>query len=85
MNEPDPTSWTDKIRSAEKKLLKEFVKWKQKRGGGSPLNENTLEQSAEKTIDHAHRIIKKTGIHLWEEVKNAKDELVKAYREETKK
>lgn len=85
MKNSDNDSLGKKLRTAEKGLVKEFVKWRLKRKGVPPPDEARLDQGAEQVVEEAHKIIKKTGRRLFEELKEAKTEFLKAYRGEEKK
>ena len=74
-----------KIRAAEKGFTKEMIKQKIKRDGLPEPDEEALEKGSEKIVDEAHRIAKKTGSNVLEELKQAKKEFLKAYREDDEK
>jgi hypothetical protein len=69
----------------EKDLTKELLKWRIKRGGMPPADEETLESSSERIVDEAHSIVKKRGRSVLAELKTAREEFLKAYRGENKK
>jgi len=80
MGKDDFVSLSKKIRTVEKDLTKGLLKWRIKRGGMPPADEETLERSSERIVDEAHNIVKKGGRTVLEELKNAKEEFLKAYR-----
>jgi len=82
MGKDDRVSLSKKIRTVEKDLTKGLLKWRIKRGGMPPADEETLEKSSERIVDEAHTIVKKKGKTVLEELKTAKDEFLKAYRGE---
>ena len=84
MAKSDPSSFAKKIRAVEKNFTKGLIKWRIKRGGLPPADEETLDKSSERVVDEAHKIVKKRGKTVLEELKQAKKEFLKAYREEDK-
>jgi len=85
MEKDDFVSLSRKIRTVEKDLTKGLLRWRIKRGGMPPADEETLERSSEKIVDEAHNIVKKRGKTVLEELKTAKEEFLKAYRSKDKK
>jgi len=85
MGKDDFVSLGKKVRTVEKDLTKELLKWRIKRGGMPPADEETLERSSERIVDEAHNIVKKRGRTVLEELKTAKEEFLKAYRSRDKK
>lgn len=85
MGKDDFVSLSKKIRTVEKDLTKGLLKWRIKRGGIPPADEETLEKSSERIVEEAHNIVKKSGRTVLEELKTAKEEFLKAYRGEDKK
>ena len=85
MGKDDFVSLSKKIRTVEKDLTKELLKWRIKRGGMPPADEETLESSSERIVDEAHSIVKKGGRTVLDELKTAKEEFLKAYRSKDKK
>jgi hypothetical protein len=85
MEKDDSVSLSKKIRTVEKDLTKGLLKWRIKRGGMPPADEETLERSSERIVDEAHNIVKKGGRSVLEELKSAKEEFLKAYRSKDKK
>jgi len=85
MEKDDFVSLSKKIRTVEKDLTKGLLRWRIKRGGMPPADEETLERSSEKIVDEAHNIVKKRGKTVLEELKTAKEEFLKAYRSKDKK
>ena len=85
MEKDDSASLSKKIRTVEKDLTKGLLKWRIKRGGMPPADEETLERSSERIVDEAHNIVKQKGRTVLEELKTAKEEFLKAYRSRDKK
>jgi hypothetical protein len=85
MGKDDFISLSKKIRTVEKDLTKGLLKWRIKRGGMPPADEETLERSSERIVDEAHSIVKKGGRTVLDELKTAKEEFLKAYRSKDKK
>ena len=85
MAKSDLSSFGKKIRAAEKGFTKGLIKWRIKRGGLPPADEESLDKSSERVVDEAHRIVKKRGKTVLEELKQAKKEYLKAYRDEDEK
>ena len=85
MGKDDFISLSKKIRAVEKDLTKGLLKWRIKRGGMPPADEETLERSSERIVDEAHSIVKKGGRTVLDELKTAKEEFLKAYRSKDKK
>ncbi len=73
------------LRSAEKKLTKGLIKWRLKRVGLPTPDEETMDKGSERIVDEAHKIMKKRATSILEELKQAKQEFLKAYRNEEKK
>ena len=82
MEKDDKPTLGKKIRSAEKELTKGLIKWRFKRAGQVPPDEETLDRGSEKVVDEAHRVIKERGKNIFDEFKQAKKEFLKAYRED---
>jgi hypothetical protein len=82
MKKQDESSLGDKVRSAEKHLTKGIIKWRLRRLGLPTPDEETLEKGSERIVDEAHRVMKDRGKGIVEELKQAKEEFVKAYRGE---
>ena len=74
-----------KLRSVEKDLTKGLIKWRVKREGLPSPDEETLDKSSEQIVNEAHIIMKRGGKRIFEELKLAKREFLKAYRDEDKK
>ena len=85
MSNSDNNSFSKTLRAGEKEVVKKLVKWKLRREGLPPPNEERLEQGAEKVVDQAHHTLKKTGSNLLEGLKQAHQEFLKSYRGENKK
>ena len=79
MGKADFSSLVKRLRAAEKNLAKELVKWKIKRDGLPHPDAETLEKGTEQIVDEAHRVVKKGGKHILEELKSTKKEFLKAY------
>jgi hypothetical protein len=73
------------LRSAEKKLTKGLIKWKFKRVGLPTPDEETMDKGSERIVDEAHKIMKRRAGSILEELKQAKQEFLKAYRDEENK
>jgi hypothetical protein len=84
MEKRNDLSLGEKVRSAEKKLTKGVIKWKLRRLGLPTPDEGTLERGSERIVDEAHRIVKDRGKGILDELKQAKAEFLKAYRDEGK-
>ena len=74
------TSLGKKLRTAEKDLTKGLLRWRIKRGGLPPADEETLESSSERIVDEAHSTVKRHSKSIWDDLKEAKKEFLKAYR-----
>ena len=74
------TSLGKKLRAVEKELTKGLLKWRIKRGGLPPADDETLESSSERIVDEAHSIVKRHSKSVWDDFKEAKKEFLKAYR-----
>ena len=61
MEKDDSVSLSKKIRTVEKDLTKGLLKWRIKRGGMPPADEETLERSSERIVDEAHNIVQEKG------------------------
>jgi hypothetical protein len=85
MGKSDTFSLGKKIREVEKDLTKELVKWKIKRDGLPKPDEEILERGTEQIVDEAHRVVKKGGKRILEELKSVKKEFLKAYHSEDEK
>ena len=82
MAKSDNTKLGKKVRAVEKELTKGLIKWRLKRAGKAPPEEELLDRGSEKIVDEAHRVVKKHGKSVFEDLKQAKKEFLKAYREE---
>jgi len=82
MEKRDDSSLGKKVRSAEKKLTKGLIKWKLRRVGLPAPDEETLERGSERIVGEAHKIMKERGKGILDELKQAKEEFLKAYRDE---
>ncbi len=85
MKKGNDSSLGKSLRSAEKKLTKGLIKWKLKRVGLPTPDEGTMDEDSERIIDEAHKIMKRRAKSVLEELKQAKQEFLKAYRDEDKK
>ena len=81
MKKPGVFTVGKKIREAEKNLTKGLIRWKLKKEGLTPPPEEILEKKSEQVVDNAHRIIKRGSARYIEEIKHAKEEFIKAYRD----
>lgn len=82
MEKRDDSSLGKNLRSAEKRLTKGLIKWKFKRGGLPTPDEETIDKNSERIVDEAHKIVKKRAKSVFEELKQAKQGFLKAYRDE---
>ena len=82
MEKRDDSPLGKNLRSAERKLTKGLIKWKLKRGGLPPPDEETLDKHSERIVDEAHKIVKRRAKSVLEDLKQAKQEFLKAYRDE---
>jgi len=73
-------SLSKKIRAVEKDLTKGLLRWKMKREGLPPADEETLDTSSERIVDTAHAVMSKEGKGILEDLKRAKRAFLKAYR-----
>jgi hypothetical protein len=74
------TNLGKKIRTVEKDLAKGLLRWRIKRGGLPPADEETIEKSSERIVDEAHNMVKRHSKSVWDDLKEAKKEFLKAYR-----
>jgi hypothetical protein len=72
------------LRSAEKRLTKGLIKWRLKRVGLPTPDEETMDKGSDRIVDEAHKIMKRRAKSILEELKQTKQEFVKAYRDEEK-
>ena len=84
MGKSDESSLGKNLRSAEKRLTKGLIKWKLKRVGLPTPDEETMDKGSERIVDEAHKIMKRRAKSILEEFKQAKQEFLKAYRDEEK-
>jgi len=82
MGKSDFFSLGKKLRSVEKDLTKGLIKWRIKRERLPSPDEETLERGSEQIVNEAHRIMKRSGKRIFEELRLAKREFLKAYRDE---
>jgi hypothetical protein len=82
MEKRDNAPLGEKVRSAEKKFTKGVIRWKLRRLGLPTPNEETLDKGSERIVDEAHKIMKERGKSILDELKQAKKEFLKAYRDE---
>lgn len=80
MGKTQPGSLSKKIRAVEKDLTKGLLRWKMKREGLPPADEETINESSEHIVDRAHDIISREGKGILEDLKSAKQAFLKAYR-----
>ena len=85
MGKRDESSLGKNFRSAEKRLTKGLIKWRLKRVGLPTPDEETMDKGSERIVDKAHKIMKRRAKSILEELKQAKQEFLKAYRDEEKK
>ena len=85
MEKRDESSLSKNLRSAEKRLTKGLIKWRLKRVGLPTPDEETMDKGSERIVDEAHKIMKRRAKSILEELKQAKQEFLKAYRDEEKK
>ena len=79
------TNLGKKIRDVEKDLAKGLLRWRIKRGGLPPADEETIEKSSERIVDEAHTIVRRHSKSVWDDLKEAKKEFLKAYRSDDEK
>ena len=79
------TNLGKKIRAVEKDLAKGLLRWRIKRGGLPPADEETIEKSSERIVDEAHTIVRRHSKSVWDDLKEAKKEFLKAYRSDDEK
>ena len=84
MGKRDESSLGNNFRSAEKRLTKGLIKWRLRVGLPTP-DEETMDKGSERIVDEAHKIMKRRAKSILEELKQAKQEFLKAYRDEEKK
>ena len=70
----------EKFHRIEKELTRGLIKWKLKRNGSVPLDEEVLDRSSEKIVNEAHSIIKSRLKSTFEEIRQTKQEFLKTYR-----
>ena len=85
MGKSDESSLGKNLRSAEKRLTKGLIKWRLKRVGLPTPDEETMDKGSERIVDEAHKIMKRRAKSILEELKQTKQEFLKAYRDEEKK
>jgi len=85
MGKSDESSLGKNLRSAEKRLTKGLIKWRLKLVGLPTPDEETMEKGSELIVDEAHKIMKRRAKSILDEFKQAKQEFLKAYRDEEKK
>jgi predicted thioredoxin/glutaredoxin len=84
MEKRDESSLSKKLRSAEKRLTKGLIKWRLKRVGLPTPDEETMDKGSDRIVDEAHKIMKRRAKSILEELKQTKQEFLKAYRDEEK-
>ncbi|MFC1592051.1 hypothetical protein ACFL43_05970 [Thermodesulfobacteriota bacterium] len=82
MEKSDKPGVGDKIKAVEKGLTKELIKWRLKQQGQQAPDEESLDKGSAALVEEAHRVVKKTGRNIFDELKEAKKEFMKAYRGE---
>jgi uncharacterized protein with ATP-grasp and redox domains len=81
MGKTDFSSISKKIRSVEKELTKNLVKRKLKHDNQPIPEEKVLNEASEQIVDRAHKVLKKGTKSFFSELKQAKKEFLKAYRD----
>jgi hypothetical protein len=84
MEKHDESSLSKNLRSAEKRLTKGLIKWRLKRVGLPTPDEETMDKGSDQIVDEAHKIMKRRAKSILEELKQTKQEFLKAYRDEEK-
>jgi hypothetical protein len=84
MEKRDKSSLGKNLRSAEKRITKGLIKWKFKRVGLPTPDEEAVDKDSERIVDEAHKIMKRRAKSILGELKQAKQEFLKAYRDEEK-
>ena len=79
------TNLGKKLRAVEKEFAKGLLRWRIKRGGLPPADEETIEKSSERIVDEAHTIVRRHSKSVWDDLKEAKKEFLKAYRSDDEK
>lgn len=85
MGKRDESSLGKNLRSAEKRLTRGLIKWRLKHVGLPTPDEETMDKDSERIVDEAHKIMKRHAKSILEELKQTKQEFLKAYRDEEKK
>ncbi len=85
MEKPDFSHVGKKIKLAEEGIAKGFLKWNLKRTGQSLPNDEKLQNNSEQIVEEAHKSVVKHGKSLLGELKQAKEEFMKAYKNEENK
>jgi len=85
MEKDDFVSLSKKVRTVEKDLTKELLKWRIKRGGCHLRTRKPWKEVLSGIVDEAHNIVKKKSRTVLEELKTAKKEFLKAYQNRDKK
>ena len=78
MGKSDNPSLGKRFRELEKDLTKGLIRWKIKREGRPPPDEVILDKGSERIVEEAHRVVKKGSKRIFDELKTAKEEFLKA-------
>ncbi len=73
---------SDKIKEVEKDLTKGLIKWRLKQAGRPVPDEELLEEGSELVVERAHEVARQQGKSLLSELKKAKKEFLKAYKDD---
>ena len=82
MDEHNKRSLGKKLKAVEKQFAKGLIKWRLKKTGSPLPDEDRLDEGSEQVVDLAHEIIKQRSSPLLDELKAAKKEFMKAYKDE---
>ena len=85
MEKPDFSHVGKKIKLAEKEIAKSFLKWTIKRTGQPLPDDKELQNNSEQIVEEAHKSVVKHGKSLLGDLKQAKEEFMKAYKNEDNK
>jgi hypothetical protein len=84
MEKQDESSLSKNLRSVEKRLTKGLIKWRLKRVGLPTPDDETMDKGSDRIVDEAHKIMKRRAKSTLEELKQTKQEFLKAYGDEEK-
>lgn len=85
MEKPDFSHVGKKIKIAEEGIAKGFLKWTLRRTGQTMPKDEALQNNSEQMVEEAHKSVVKHGKSLLGEFKLAKEEFMKAYKNEENK